>query len=66
MKNGMSSASSDEINKFWDNADNTKTALTNAKRDVITFVVAKQKAAEMGITLTDEEKAVSTSISARM
>lgn len=56
MKNGMSSASSDEINKFWDNADNTKTALTNAKRDVITFVVAKQKAAEMGITLTDEEK----------
>lgn len=56
MKNGMSSASSDEINKFWDNADNTKTALANAKRDVITFVVAKQKAAEMGITLTDEEK----------
>lgn len=56
MKNGMSTASNDEINKFWDNDENTKTALTNAKRDVITFVVAKQKAAEKGITLTDEEK----------
>lgn len=56
MENGLGSSSNEEINKFWDNAENVKKAQTNAKTDLITFVVSKQKAVEKGIALTDEEK----------
>ena len=57
MENGLGSAqSNDEINKFWDSAENVKKAQTNAKTDLITFVVSKQMAVKEGITLTDEEQ----------